>query len=230
MGDFGPAYFSADRRVLLRCVGCGFQAMQDSQRAECRMCGEQMVAAGEGPTPANGTTGLTDAMHGLLVPVLAPLIDQIEAMAEVDGAGSGADEAALDELPLEKVEPHVLLTLSAQPAAAEPDGSESRSIVASAPTLGEYRATGSAFGTSLAEIGDDGITGEVAIADPRTADAELANAEELKGRIALMWRGGCSFVDKVRQPLLLLWPVGISPARPLRGVPGYTDGGGRALP
>ena len=51
MGDFGPAYFSADRRVLLRCVGCGFQAMQDSQRAECRMCGEQMVAAGEGPTP-----------------------------------------------------------------------------------------------------------------------------------------------------------------------------------
>ena len=63
----------------------------------------------------------------------------------------------------------------------------------------EARGTSSAFGTPLAELGDAGVSGAIAIAEPRDGAAPLANATELEGKIVVMWRGGCSFVDKVRR-------------------------------
>ena len=37
------------------------------------------------------------------------------------------------------------------------------------------------------------------VADPTDGSAPLANAEAVRGRLVLLWRGGCSFVDKVRR-------------------------------
>jgi len=39
---------------------------------------------------------------------------------------------------------------------------------------------------------------EVSIAEPIKACSSLANAEELKHRIAVIERGECMFIDKVR--------------------------------
>lgn len=42
---------------------------------------------------------------------------------------------------------------------------------------------------------------EVSIAEPMKACSSLTNAEELKHRIAVMERGECMFIDKVRRKL-----------------------------
>lgn len=59
-------------------------------------------------------------------------------------------------------------------------------------------ATGSTFGTLIAEL-PDGVSGELAMADPYDASSELTNASELQGKMVIMARGGCSFVEKVRR-------------------------------
>jgi len=61
------------------------------------------------------------------------------------------------------------------------------------------RGTGSAFGTSLSEVGEAGVKGAVVVAEPRDGAADFVNAANLQGKVVLMWRGGCSFVDKVRR-------------------------------
>ena len=60
------------------------------------------------------------------------------------------------------------------------------------------RATASSFGTPLADL-PEGVAAPIALAEPRDGASDFVNAAELRGKIALMWRGGCSFVDKVRR-------------------------------
>jgi hypothetical protein len=62
----------------------------------------------------------------------------------------------------------------------------------------ELRGTASSFGTHLADL-VSGVTGALILADPPDASSELRNAAECRGRLVLTWRGGCSFVDKVRR-------------------------------
>lgn len=54
------------------------------------------------------------------------------------------------------------------------------------------------FGLDLSR-GDVGMGAEVSIAEPIKACSSLANAEELKHRIAVIERGECMFIDKARQ-------------------------------
>uniref|UniRef100_A0A6U7CNS5 RING-type domain-containing protein n=1 Tax=Haptolina brevifila TaxID=156173 RepID=A0A6U7CNS5_9EUKA len=63
----------------------------------------------------------------------------------------------------------------------------------------ELKGTGSSFGRSLAEVGEEGVSAPLVVADPRDGSRELANAAACRGKVVLMWRGGCSFVDKVRR-------------------------------
>jgi hypothetical protein len=44
-----------------------------------------------------------------------------------------------------------------------------------------------------------GFRGRLAFADPPLADAELLNADEVRGNICVIRRGGCSFFDKARR-------------------------------
>ena len=67
-----------------------------------------------------------------------------------------------------------------------------------APPLLECRATGSAFGTPFNEFAD-GVAAPLVVADPRDGASEFRNAAALKGSIVMLWRGTCSFVDKVRR-------------------------------
>ena len=48
------------------------------------------------------------------------------------------------------------------------------------------------------------VEGEVVIAEPYHACTDLVNEKELKGKIALMVRGECMFVDKVSAVSVLL--------------------------
>jgi len=77
---------------------------------------------------------------------------------------------------------------AAPPAPAEPP----------APLL-EVKGTGSAFGTPIGDVGEAGVSGVLALADPRDGSTAFANAAELRGKLVVMWRGGCSFVEKVRR-------------------------------
>jgi hypothetical protein len=43
------------------------------------------------------------------------------------------------------------------------------------------------------------VSGVLALADPRDGSTAFANAAELRGTLVVMWRGGCSFVEKVRR-------------------------------
>ena len=63
----------------------------------------------------------------------------------------------------------------------------------------DFKGTSSAFGTPLADVGEEGVSAALVLAEPRDGAADFANAAELKGKLVLMWRGGCSFVDKVRR-------------------------------
>lgn len=46
------------------------------------------------------------------------------------------------------------------------------------------------------------VTGKVVYAEPSTACSELVNADKLVGKIVLMDRGDCMFVEKVSQRLI----------------------------
>ena len=86
----------------------------------------------------------------------------------------------------------VAAATSAAPSAEPPVEEEAP------PPVLECRATGSAFGTPFNECGD-GLAAPLVIADPRDGASEFKNAAALKGSIAVLWRGTCSFVDKVRR-------------------------------
>lgn len=58
-------------------------------------------------------------------------------------------------------------------------------------------ANPAAFGPDMLEM-PDGVTGVLATAHPFDGCKPLANADAISGRIAVVRRGGCNFVDKVR--------------------------------
>ena len=59
-------------------------------------------------------------------------------------------------------------------------------------------ATASSFGTHVAEYAN-GIIAQLVCVDPADAASDLNNTEELRGKIGLIRRGGCSFVEKMRR-------------------------------
>jgi subtilisin family serine protease len=65
---------------------------------------------------------------------------------------------------------------------------------------GDYAAEEAAFTPRLAVVGP--VTAPVVMADPAPACQPLNNAVALAGRIAMIDRGGCYFVDKVRTAML----------------------------
>jgi subtilisin family serine protease len=80
------------------------------------------------------------------------------------------------------------------------DGAEFESLRVVSPPLiaGDYDFVEGAFTPALNETGP--ITGEVVYVDPPLAcDETLANAAALRGKIALIDRGTCFFVDKIRR-------------------------------
>uniref|UniRef100_A0A7S4BD77 RING-type domain-containing protein n=1 Tax=Chrysotila carterae TaxID=13221 RepID=A0A7S4BD77_CHRCT len=62
----------------------------------------------------------------------------------------------------------------------------------------ELRGTGSTFGTLFAELPAP-IEAELVVADPLDGASDFSNSAEVRGKVVLMQRGGCSFVDKVRR-------------------------------
>uniref|UniRef100_A0A7S3RC64 RING-type domain-containing protein n=1 Tax=Strombidinopsis acuminata TaxID=141414 RepID=A0A7S3RC64_9SPIT len=128
-------------------------------------------------------------------------------------------------MPTVKIEPHVLIRvtgqktpgqnaasaaeararLAAESAASEKNcsnshissRSEGRAVLSDAESF-ELRGTASSFGTHLADL-PSGVTGSLVLADPLDAASDLRNPNECKGKIVVSWRGGCSFVDKVRR-------------------------------
>jgi minor extracellular serine protease Vpr len=59
---------------------------------------------------------------------------------------------------------------------------------------GTYEAAESAIGVPLVDAGP--LTGDLVVADPLLACDDLANAQEMDGKIALVQRGTCPFSDK----------------------------------
>ena len=79
------------------------------------------------------------------------------------------------------------------------DGASFIGVRVTAPpeVAGEYSAVEARFTPPLASL--EPVTAPVALAEPSIACEPLDNAEVLDGRIALMDRGGCFFVDKIRR-------------------------------
>jgi hypothetical protein len=156
-----------------------------------------------------------DALAETLLQQIVP-VELLEQLA--NPAASPTDERALEDLPTVRIEPHVVLTISATEPTAVGEARERAAGAAErrrdeaapeAPSDGdaaerpaggsrEFRATGSSFGTPLSDL-PGGLRGEAVLAQPETGERELENAAECRGRIVLMWRGGCNFVEKVRR-------------------------------
>ncbi len=79
-------------------------------------------------------------------------------------------------------------------AASAAAGWEEAAAACGVPSA-EMRGTGSTFGTFLSE---DGVKAPLVLAQPADGSTPLANADECRGCLVVMWRGGCSFVEKVR--------------------------------
>ena len=79
------------------------------------------------------------------------------------------------------------------------DGIENNSIeVTSPPALrGHYEAVEAGFTRKLEETGQ--ITGKLVYTDPPQACEELKNASAVKGHIAMIDRGVCFFLDKIKR-------------------------------
>ncbi|MGB1790613.1 MAG: PA domain-containing protein, partial [Limisphaerales bacterium] len=79
------------------------------------------------------------------------------------------------------------------------DGIENNSIEVTAPPAlrGHYEAVEAGFTRKLEEIGQ--ITGKLVYADPPQACEVLKNPDDIKGHIALIDRGVCFFLDKVKR-------------------------------
>ena len=242
MGDWGPGYNAPQSAAAstnsLRCGDCG---MRQSTGTSCALCGGDLQRVG-------GTAGGTATGNGGAAAQNNPSIDAVAEQAEQilqailpaelleaaggDAADRPADQAVLDELPLIKIEPYVLLHVTAAAAAApirelladaaerrargeatkqgEDDvdisdapassssSSNSSSSSSTAAVILELRATASSFGTPLADF-PEGVTAPLVLAEPRDGAAELSNAAAVSGKVAVLVRGGCSFVDKVRR-------------------------------
>lgn len=248
MGDWGPGYTAANNRASdagpnFRCSDCGMRQVHGV--GSCALCGGDLQRVGGGGGEGSGHAGAGRVGSARRAAAAnAPPSEEIQAQAQqilesilppdlLEGVASGGasqptDQAVLDELPLEKIEPYVVLKISPDMSSTEPSGATpSRELLAdaaerrsrgecsnahkeasppaatnppeadAAPLL-ELRATASSFGTPLADL-PDGVAAPLILACPRDGAADFSNASELKDRIVVMWRGGCSFVDKVRR-------------------------------
>ena len=70
-------------------------------------------------------------------------------------------------------------------------------VTAPAAVVGDYTAVEGSFTPKLATM--DSITAPVVLGQPANACDDLLNSAELAGRIALVDRGTCFFVDKIRR-------------------------------
>lgn len=192
MAEWGPAYASQARQAvaLLRCEECGSTVPATSARAECSHCGGSLRAP-------SGIEELALSLAQTIVP--QELVEEL-----IGGASSEpTNEDVLAELPLVRIEPHALLRVmsvaSGSTCSCTASFSASSSGVSSNEVLiMECKGTGSTFGTLLSEL-NAGIAAELVTASPLDGRVALENAEEVRGRIVLMWRGGVSFVEKVRR-------------------------------
>lgn len=137
----------------------------------------------------------TSASSAVAPPRRELLAEAAERRAEEARASAGSAAAATAT-----ATPPPPVLPQAETAAEEADAEASAPPTgAAAPVPLELQATASAFGTPLAELGDAGVCGPLVVAEPRDGAGELRNASRLQGKLVLMWRGGCSFVDKVRR-------------------------------
>jgi len=83
-------------------------------------------------------------------------------------------------------------------AASWHDGTAFLAMAVNSPESmeGNYQAEAAGFGPALTE---EGITGTLVKVSPALACSTLSNAEDLAGKIALIDRGECYFVDKVKR-------------------------------
>mmetsp|Transcript_1961 Transcript_1961/g.6477 ORF Transcript_1961/g.6477 Transcript_1961/m.6477 type:complete len:393 (-) Transcript_1961:347-1525(-) len=229
MGDFGPAYAYAQQDPGLVCQECHAGPLRLPRSGTCPHCGTSLRGAapagsrggGGGSGPDMETATLETMVPALLQRIVAPGL--LEGLADYGDASAAADETAIESLETVKVEPHVRVEIShrepdrsprdaaahaAEARAAAAAGMDASSATdcgagagsgaaAAAPPL-EMRGTASSFGTHLGDL-PSGVSGSLVLASPRDASAPLENASELSGAVVLAWRGGCSFVDKVRR-------------------------------
>ena len=227
MGDFGPAYAYAQQDPGLVCQECHAGPLRLPRSGTCPHCGTSLRSAapagsrggGGGSGPDMETATLETMVPALLQRIVAPGL--LEGLADYGDASAAADETAIESLETVKVEPHVRVEIShrepdrsprdaaahaAEARAAAAAGMDASSATdcgagsgaaAAAPPL-EMRGTASSFGTHLGDL-PSGVSGSLVLASPRDASAPLENASELSGAVVLAWRGGCSFVDKVRR-------------------------------
>ena len=257
MGDFGPAYYAQQQQqqgsARWRCEECGLELPVSSGAMPCSMCGGALRRVGAAPAPptatASGNRTVVGDVGGLrddeAMNLAAEVLQQIIPSDLLDGlteAPRPADEEALEELPLVRITPHVLLSVAVGPAGPRAgSAAPSREVLAAAaerrlaagsgseaaePTHSavgevgevgeeeaapellpagfprEMRGTSSSFGTLMSDLGDAGVRAPLVLAAPLDGSAPLLNAEEAKGALVVLWRGGCSFVDKVRRAQL----------------------------
>ena len=144
--------------------------------------------------PKDAASASADANPTPSRQLLAEAAERRAAAAAAAGTGAGAGTAAAET--------------SSQAASSSSSPSDEEK---DKPLL-EFRGTGSAFGTPLADIGDAGVSGRLVLVEPADGSSELkpksydhpsgeafGHRPEIKGSIAIMWRGGCSFVDKIRR-------------------------------
>jgi subtilisin family serine protease len=78
------------------------------------------------------------------------------------------------------------------------DGNMTYTLTVNSPSTsaGDYAAAPAEFGPP---VPDAGLTGDLVRADPADACASLNNAKAIAGKVALIDRGTCNFVDKVKR-------------------------------
>ncbi|KAL1526720.1 hypothetical protein AB1Y20_015417 [Prymnesium parvum] len=221
MGDFGPSYMRAPPPIYA-CDDCGAQLPLAPGDGSCRFCGGTLRPARglpDAPSLPNDSSAAEATLEGISTQVLRQIISTSRLDDLVLPHSKPADESAVAELPLVKIEPHIQICVThsrtvsrevlaaaaerrRKAAAGGADGSDapaaSEPAGAVVPATLEFRGTGSTFGKLLADL-EHGVSAPLVIASPVDGASELQNREALAGAIALMWRGGCSFVDKVRR-------------------------------
>ena len=217
MGDFGPAYMSSSRPTaqLYRCDDCSvtMPAAAASDDALCPSCGGTLRSLGVGsaaPPDASARTGVrgtgvsaAEMASVVLSEILSPGL--LESLGAAGETSRPTDQTVIAELPRLRIEPYAQLlvrsgagaaTATATATAAATDGGGGAAAAddgatAAPPPLLQLQGTGSSFGTPLSDV-----RGPLVLSEPLDGSADLVG--EYTGRIVLMWRGGCSFTDKVR--------------------------------
>ena len=206
MGDFGPAYMSSSRPTaqLYRCDDCSvtMPAAAASDDALCPSCGGTLRSLGVGgaaPPDASARTGVrgtgvsaAEMASVVLSEILSPGL--LESLGAAGETSRPTDQTVIAELPRLRIEPYAQLLVrsgastatATATAAATDDGATT-----APPPLLQLQGTGSSFGTPLSDV-----RGPLVLSEPLDGGADLVG--EYTGRIVLMWRGGCSFTDKVR--------------------------------